>query len=333
MNLTWQYIKDDQAGDVWNQICSTSNHSTFFHTKTWADVLNLTFRRWAPSPMTLEFGDRNLLVLPLMRRDGLLRIGYYCESMLPGVYGGPVFLRNPSEEHWRILWNEVNKFSNINLLGNPFLPHVGCPIATRRTMSTQLLDLTPGVDRILKGFRKGHYADLKAARRKGVEIRIAASMQEVDDYFNIYQDSLARWGQKASGFYPRVLFRNLFLLPKYGRSVKLWLALNQNKVIAGGWFFYHNVHAVYWHSAVHSNYMSYHPVHLLLTAAIEESARAGFRWFDFSPSGGLKGVEHFKRGFGPTRLEFSSFRRLGPMGKAFRLSRHMKQTVLRTCPL
>jgi lipid II:glycine glycyltransferase (peptidoglycan interpeptide bridge formation enzyme) len=253
--------------------------------------------------------------------------------MLPGVYGGPVFMRTPDERHWQVLWNAVNKFSNINILGNPFLPQIGSPDAARRVMSTQVLDLTPGIGQILKGFRKGHRANLKAASRKGVEIGVASSIRDVDAYVDVYQNALARWGQKAGGYYPRQLFHNLFRAPEYGSAIKLWLAFHQGRVIAGGWFFYHNVHAVYWHGALHSNYMSYHPVHLLVTAAIKESSQAGYRWFDFNPSGGLPGVEHFKSGFGTQRLQFTTYRRLNPVGKAFRVYRYFKESYLRQCSL
>ncbi|MDX6498804.1 MAG: hypothetical protein QOG23_2064 [Blastocatellia bacterium] len=333
MSLSSQPIRDDQAAEVWNQVCRTSRTATFFHTKVWADVLKTSFPRWSSRPIALEYSDGNSVVLPLMRRHGFGSVEYYCESMLPGVYGGPVFMHAATEKHWSALWDAVNEFSNIVVLGNPFLPAFGFPVSTHHTISTHVLDLKPGINRILKDFRKGHRADLKVARKRGVEIRIASSSQEVDSYFDVYQNTLARWGKKASGFYPRTLFHNLFLSPEYGRSVKLWLALHENKVIAGGWLFYHNEHAVYWHGAMHSDYMSSHPVHLLVTEAIEDSYKEGFRWFDFNPSGGLEGVEHFKRGFGAIPLEFSSYRRLGPLGKAFRLSRHLRQSVLRTCAL
>jgi Acetyltransferase (GNAT) domain len=332
MSVTWQALKGERIDEAWKEICLNSRAATFFHTKTWADVLSASFPHWSVRPVALEFSDGNLMVLPLMRRKGLLGENYI-ESMLPGVYGGPVFLRTPTEEQWSAVWRSVNKFPNIVIVGNPFLPPLGSPDAVLRDASTQVLDLAAGFDQIRKGFRKGHQANLKAARRAGVEIRMAQTLPEVDAYFDIYQNTLARWGKKAGGFYPRALFHNLFGLPGYGQSVKLWLAFHKEKAVAGGWLFYNSAHAVYWHSAVRENYMAYHPVHALVTTAIEDSCTAGFRWFDFNPSGGLNGVEHFKRGFGTKRLEFSVYRRLGPMGKAFRLSRHLRESVLHTCPL
>jgi hypothetical protein len=333
MSLTYTAIPDAFVAEVWNQVCASAPTATFFHTKVWADVLRLTFPHWLSKPIALEFSDGNAVVVPLMRRRVLGRVEFYCESMLPGVYGGPVFRKTPTDEHWSLLWEAVNKFPNILVSGNPFLKDVGSPIATRRTDSTHIIDLEQGMTRIVKGYRKGHQSDLKVAQRKGVELRLAGSTADAGSYFAIYQDTLARWGKKASGFYPESLFQNLFQLPEYGTSVKLWLAELDGTIAAGAWVFYHNQHAVYWHGAMHSKYMTSHPAHLLITGAIEAACRDGYRWFDFNPSGGLEGVAHFKRGFGATTREFSSYRKLGSLGKAFRLHRHFRQTVLRTCPL
>jgi len=200
-------------------------------------------------------------------------------------------------------------------------------------MSTHVLDLKPGMSRILKGFRKGHLSAVKAAQRTGLAIGIASSIDEVNAYFRIYQGALMRWGKEASGFYPERLFWNLFRLPSYGQNLKLWIAKREGEVIAGIWVFYHNDHVVYWHGATDAAHFAYHPAHLLVTAAIEEACDNEFHWFDFNPSGGLEGVEHFKRGFGAERLGFFAYRHLGPMGKAFRLSGHIKQRMLGTCPL
>jgi hypothetical protein len=332
MRLSWQPIAADEATALWDELASAFRGATFFHSKTWSEVLQACFSRWVPSPMALEFSDGNILVLPLMSRKTFGEIRIYRESMIPGVYGGPLFLRPPSEQHWHGFWNAVNKVPNITIYGNPFVEQQGFPTGSIG-MSTHALDLSLGMGRVLKGFRKGHLAAVKAAQRKGLQIEVASSVDEVKAYFHIYQSALKRWGKEASGFYPERLFQNLLALPGYRNKLKLWIAKHQDTVIAGIWVFYHNDHAVYWHGATDAEYFSYHPAHLLVTAAIEEACENGLHWFDFNPSGGLEGVEHFKRGFGAKRLEFFRYRRLGPVGKAFRVSSQLRQTVLGACPL
>ena len=330
---TWTTLDNGHIADVWASVCKESDAATFFHTSVWAEVLARTFRQWTPKPVVLEFSDGNRMVLPLMQRKSLIPLGHYFESMPPGVYGGPLFTKEPTENHTRALLQALDELPNVIVLGNPFGAQVVFPDDCSRSFYTHVLDLSVGMDRVLKNFRKGHVADISAARRKGVEISVASRREDVDAYFDIYQNTLSRWGDKASGFYPKRLFQNLFELPEYGRSVKLWLARYNGNVASGGWIFYHNRHAVYWHGAMHSDYAHSHPVHLMLVEAIGEACREGFRWFDFNPSGGLKGVEHFKRGFGATPMSFFSYRRLGPLGRAFRLERYIKETLLHTCPV
>lgn len=330
--MKWQVVTTE-VEKLWTVISQHAQGATFFHTPAWSEILEITFDSWQNATIAVEFSDGNLVVLPQMRRKLPNPFNGYTESMLPGVYGGPLFFQTPNEEHWKVVWNIVSGLSDTIVYGNPYLQYVGEPSAIRRSKFTQVLDLTPGFDEIWRGFRKGHRADVKAARREGVEVTPATSLQEVNDYYKTYQDALERWGKGARGFYPRELFYNLFHRPEYGEATKLWAAHLSGEVIGGAWVLYHNNHAVYWHAVVHSEYMFYHPAHLLVATAIEDACDRGFHWFDFNPSGGLKGVVHFKKGFGAQRLEFSAYRRLSLVGKAFRLYRYLKERYLRTCSL
>ena len=333
MKLTWRYLGGEERDTAWNRVSSTCRQATFFHTKVWSSALEETFPRWVAHPVAIEFSDGNLMVMPLMRRrDRLFKSGYK-ESMLPGVYGGPLFLSSPGKAHWKEVWSAVNQFSNIIIWGNPYLKYLDSPKGEKRTLFTQALDLREGFDKVKKGFRKGHKANIKVARREGVEVDVAATLETVTAYYNIYRDSLRRWGRQAGGFYPGRLFYNLFRQPEYGRAIRLWVARWNGVVIGGALIFYHNEHAVYWHGVVHPAYMNLHAAHLLLSTAIEDACRSGFRWFDFNPSGGLKGVEHFKNGFGTRYLEFYSYRRLNPAGKAFRVYRYLQEHYLKQCSL
>jgi hypothetical protein len=281
--------------------------------------------------VALEFPDGNEMVMPLMKRRALIPTQHYYESMPPGVYGGPIFSKAPSESQFQETLDALHRFPSIVVQGNPFV-EVPYAAAHRREMHTHMLDLRRS-NRIEKSFRKGHLANISVARRKGVQVTIASTSAEVDAYFAVYQNSLARWGENASGFYPQRLFQNLFALPEYRGAVKLWLASYDNNIVAGAWIFYHRHHAVYWHGAMHADYTQCHPVHLMLAEAIKAAREEGFHWFDFNPSGGLEGVEHFKRGFGAAPIRFLSYRRLSPMGKAYRAKRFFQETVLRTCPV
>ncbi len=98
-----------------------------------------------------------------------------------------------------------------------------------------------------------------------------ATRAEIDAYYGVYEDSLRRWGKTAAGFYPRRLFHNLFRMPEFGKTVRLWLASLNGRVIGGILMFYHQEHAVYWHGCSHSAYLQAHPSPLPLPdAALEQ---------------------------------------------------------------
>lgn len=333
MGLTWRKIEGEQILQTWDRVCQVSKSATFFHTRAWADVLQATFLRWAPVCIAIEYSDGNLAILPRMER--MLAPGLaYSESMLPGVYGGPLFQNPPSEAHWGAVWDGAyGRVLNTILYGNPFLSYIGHPKSVERSMSTQVLDLSQGFDNIWKGMRVTHRQNIRTAEKKGIQVGVATDLESVDAYVEIYQDALGRWGKTASGFYPRRLFHNFFGRPEYGNAVKLWVARANASVVGGAWMFYHNDHAVDWYSLVHSDYMDYGVMPHLLSTAIQDACGNGLRWFDFNPSGGHKGVEDFKAGFGAQRRKFCVYRRLNPWGKAFRLYRHLKERYLRVCGL
>jgi CelD/BcsL family acetyltransferase involved in cellulose biosynthesis len=327
--MNWRYSDKGLSPQQWDKLAASPG-ATFFHSRTWAEVLASTFASWKPSPIVVEFSDGNAALLPLMSKRALLSV--YRESMVPGVYGGPIFLDPPTDEHWDGISRVIERIPNLVMVGNPFVKQPSsAPFSA--LMSTHVLDLSVGVEEVRRRFRKGHKAAVKVAERAGVTVALATLPDEVSDYFQIYQDTLKRWGKIARGFYPAQLFINLFRLSTYGENVKLWLARYNGKVIAGIWVLYHNDHSVYWHGASDTAHLPYHGTHLLVTTAIKDSFQRGVRWFDFNPSGGLKGVEHFKRGFGAEQRNFFAYRRLGPLGKAFRVKRHFQESVLKACSL
>ena len=322
MNPHWTLTTPHSVRSLWDGLVRAGGAETFFQTPVWSELIVAVFPHWRIAPLSLEFDDGNKVLVPFLRRAVIPGIAY-AESVVPGVYGGPLFLRNPDREHWLALWRALTRLPNFVLIENPFFPSCGDPSFERRFLFTQVLDLEAGYAQVCKGFSKGHKSDIKAASKAKIEICRAASVQDIEDYYFAYRDSLSRWGSRAGGFYPLKLFAHLFQHVEFGNAIRLWLARFENKLIAGGWFFYHRAQVTYWHSAVLAEYMGIHPMHLLIDAVIRDACALGMQQLDLCPSGGLVGVEKFKNGFGARKLEFSSYRRLNPFGRAFRLSRYL----------
>lgn len=329
--VAWRVIERGLDA-VWDEVAREAEGATFFHTPAWAGLCAATFRAWRAAPLALEFSDGNRALLPFLRRTGPVPGAGHRESMLPGVYGGPLFLAPPSRAHWQACWEAVDELPDVFLYGNPFLRWEGVPAGAAVTETTRALDLAPGYDEVFRRFRYSYRSGIRAARKRGLEVVVGERPEDVDAYDRLYRDSLRRWGSRARGFYPRRLFHNLLEL---GRStpVRLWLVKAEGRVVGGAWVLYHGEHVDYWHASADSNAMIHYPMHLLVATAVEDACRSGYRWFDFNPSGGLEGVELFKRGFHADVLEFPVVTRLRGAARAYRTFRRVCEKRLGRCPL
>lgn len=329
--VAWRLLTSG-LDELWDEVAREAEGATFFHTPAWARICCASWRAWRAAPLGIEYSDGNRAILPFLRRAHLVPGAGHYESMLPGVYGGPLFLAPPSAAHWQACWEVVDELPDVFLYGNPFLEWEGCAAGQVVTETTHVLDLASGYDEVFRRFRYSYRSGIRAARKRGLEVGLAETAADVDAYVRLYRDSLRRWGRRARGYYPARLFHNLF---EAGRTepVRLWLVKEEGRIVGGAWVLYHGEHADYWHGAVDSSAMIHYPVHLLIATAIEDACANGYRWFDFNPSGGLEGVELFKRGFHPETPSFSVVTRLGARASAYRTYRRVCEKRLGRCPL
>jgi hypothetical protein len=92
-----------------------------------------------------------------------------------------------------------------------------------------------------------------------------------------------------------------------GRGVRLWVGSLDGRVVSGVLVLYRGAHCVVWHAATHSEYLSSNASSLVYLTAIRAACEEGLRWFDFNPSGHLRGVEFFKESWGAKRLQFDMY--------------------------
>ena len=142
---------------------------------------------------------------------------------------------------------------------NPLNPILKDSFASKEGY-TQIIDLRKSWESILKNWNNGHHRALKKGLKNEIEIRLT-NENEWEEYYQLYQDSIRRWGNSASNNYKLDLFQ---ILKKLNPAVcKLWLALSDNKIISGCLCFYHNQHVGYWHGASLESYFHLKPVHVL----------------------------------------------------------------------
>lgn len=295
-------VFDRVSFDEWQKVVDKCKYATFFHTPVWSRIFVETYTKMKIATRKFVFDDGSIVILPLVKaktRMGLLS-SYF--SNAAGTYGGWISKKDLSEKQIEemIKWIDKN-LKNLTWRINPFdekLQNIN--ISNTQEDFTQYLDLKQGFDSIYKSWTKGHSSAARKARKEGILIKQADLWEDWQKYFEIYQDSIKRWGNGVSSKYPIELFKNLF--QEQSKNTKLWLAYFEEKPIAGALCFYHNYHTVYWHGAALENYFSKKPSNLLQYEVIKNACENNYWWYDFNSSGGHEGVVKFKKSFGAEKI-------------------------------
>lgn len=286
----------------WDQMWRSCPHATFYHSSQWHEI----WRRYSggcyhPEPLLVSFTDSRtaLLVLGSMRgRGGLV---WERLSSPATTFGGWISSDPLTEAHAALLAAEMRGQSSLIWRVNPFDLFVGVlPREGMREETTHALRLAGSFEEIYRRSAKNHRGANRQGRSKGVTVTVAASLEDWKSYYEIYLDSLHRWGEKATSNHEWSLFEQIYLLRS--PHVKLWLARLEGKAISGALVFYSYKIAAYWNGASLESHMTYRPAQVLLYEAICHAAESGLEWFDFGPSGPHEGVRRFKAGFGCMEL-------------------------------
>lgn len=294
--------------EEWDGIWSSCNYATYFHSREWAEI----WRDYSggvivPSAVALELSDGALVLIPFSVQLICRGLQKSYESSPAGTFGGWISSDDLRLEHARLVAGYLMGVGNLTWRVNPYdALAVSAMAGVGQEDETHVLDLSDGFQKILSRWSKGHSSAAKKAAKEGVTIRRANDDEDWRAYYQVYEDSLRRWGDKASSRYRWQLFEGF--ASRRSDKVQLWVAEYQRKVIAGALMVCSTNHVIYWHGAALSDYFHLRPVNLLIYEVIKAACEQGFRWFDFNPSGGHEGVLAFKKSFGAVPLKSSVIR-------------------------
>lgn len=290
----------------WDSTFKECDYATYYHSREWAELWQkYTQGKLTPAAKLVTFSDGNSAIITLSSQRILKRVFKQYLSSPAGTYGGWISISKLSNNHKQLLYSYiVNKCKNLIWRLNPYDPVDDIENSKNiEPDETYTLNLECGFDVIYKGWTKGHASaarKARKARKAGVEIKEATTLQDWKEYYEIYEDSLRRWGDSASSRYGWTLFQLIYNLSS--SNIRLWLSVFDGKVVAGALCLYARKHVGYWHGAASSEYFKLRPVNLLMYEIIKNSCEEGYRWFDFNPSGGHEGVRNFKKSFGAMEL-------------------------------
>lgn len=286
----------------WDLYWQECGYSTFFQSREWAEIwCAYTKGNIRPAPEYIVFTDGMSAVFPLSYQKRLRGLARHYLSSPGGTFGGWLSRDSLSISHGRLLARYMlTKSGSLVWRLNPYDPLVfKTGVTGAQEDKTYALRLDEGFDAIYKSWTKGHKSaarKARKARKEGVSVKLAITLEDWIAYYQIYEDSLRRWGKAASSKYTFDLFKEMFA--RKSPNIKLWLSIYRGIPVAGALCFYSKWHVVYWHGAALEKYFKLRPVNLLLYEVIKDACEQGYTIFDFNPSGGHKGVEAFKKSFG-----------------------------------
>ena len=298
------------ASNEWDDMCKSSESGTYFHTSEWAEVWkSYTNGNIAPDPKVITFSDEKKVILPVMRQNyynGIIKRYALTGPSFISKYGNWLTNDRLSKDHISLITSFViEKYKNLTWQLNPFDDDsnnvtVNSKYAQRFPHTTYMVNLTQDEETIYSKMKSSCRNHIKQGIKNKLVVSEGTDIEHWKQYYNIYRDTIKRWGVKT----PYVLGWKLFelLFKRNNPIIKLWLVWYNEIPIAGSINFYSHEKIIGWHMASLTEYRKLRPNHLLEYTMIKDGINKNYRWYDLGTDGGNKGLENFKRSFGPEKV-------------------------------
>ncbi|HAP00057.1 MAG TPA: hypothetical protein DCQ83_08450 [Fibrobacteres bacterium] len=284
---------------LWEKLCREDASCTFFQTPSWHRIAARHYGAESV-PLLFRFGETSAC-LPLLKKRRWGRDVFFSPF---GTYTALICSRNLDTQEIQSVANGL-KGLNVQLVSSPYTSN---PLVFGKAISskTQMIDLT-GLDpeNPMRDWDPDQRRRALLARKNGVVIREARSLEDWERYYALYELSVQRWGEKATGKYPRALFDDIRSMLSGSAVMRLWLTEHEGEIGAGSLVFYHNNKALYWHGAADQRFFSLGATQLLYLHMVETAMQYHCEVLDLMGSAGLASLESFKGKFGASTVEYN----------------------------
>lgn len=299
------------SNNEWDEMWLRSEYSTYYHSREWAEIWQ-SYTNGVIRPLTqkISFSDGKNVIVPIMRQNyygGIIkRYGLVGPPSEAKAQYGNWLSDNPlTAEHIVLLVNYlITKYKNLVWMLNPFDENskrlaVDSKYIRRKPFVSYMIDLTKGQDNIYSNFKQNCRNKINQGIKNKLMVKEGAERQDWLNYYRIYQDTVTRWRDKALYVLDWKFFEILY--EKHSKHRTLWLTWYNNIPISGCICFYSNKIILLFHSASLSEYQYLRPVNLEKYIVIKDGVDKGYHWLDLGTAGGNKGLDNFKKSFGPEK--------------------------------
>ncbi|WP_129633672.1 GNAT family N-acetyltransferase [Candidatus Oscillochloris fontis] len=316
------HILNPVTDEFWWDVARNCSYATFYHTPLWREIAIRTFPgRYKNETIGAVLPNGVRVVLPMLshRRIGPLR---WLHSTFENCYGGLIADGPVTEAEAMAIYEQAFDWSTYTfyLIDHPIGPPLNQTLRDRMTHvysePTYLLHLDTDFETILGRFSRSRRTAYRSGLRKGVQTRVATSLDEVRAYYASYRDAIERWGEDDHYGYSWELFEQIYYLSQeYPEQIKIWLMVVDDQIAGGRLILYWNTHASLWHGSAHRDFLGYDVMPVGDTEIIRDAIEHGYHYFDFNTSGQKAGVMTYKERFGSEMKSVNMWRYENPILK------------------
>jgi hypothetical protein len=287
----------------WNELLSTSNDASFFHSINWAQTIYNTYQ-YKPLYLSLIENNKLQALLPLFeinskitgKRAVSLPFTDFCDA----ITSPKCSLENLL--NYAIEYGKKEQWDSFEFRGGRIDFENVSPSAT---FYYHQLELYKDHNKIFSTFRKSTQRNIKKANKLGLEIQINNSKNAVKEYYRLHGITKKRHGIPVQ---PSQFFENIYenIIAKGFGNVAL--AYFEGNCIAGAIFFNYGPQAIYNFGASDFKYQHLRPNNFLMWEAIKWYADNGFSSFCYGITDTTNsGLAQFKAGMSTTEETISYY--------------------------
>lgn len=308
-----QNVSDGDLLRDWERILAERDSYSFFHAPQWADLLHSVLPQGRMKHLFLRFSDGNEAVLPLLALPRKFMF-YKIESLPWGTYGGLISSSTMTEHHYRAISRLVLSWREpIAILTLPPGERIEEDSSLQfhgQSLTTHILPLQNGFDEIWNTrFQSRLRTSIRKAQREGVTISGSSDKHAIQELKRLYLKACEAWQNIET--LPMHFFEALETLPETG--FKIWIAECRGEAIATDLLFYGKGDVQYFAGASAREFSALQAPKLLMSEIIQDACHRGYLSLNFGASGGLSGVEQFKRLFGAEPVQYRRIRLTHPL--------------------
>ena len=303
------------SNEEWEEIVLNSDNASFFHSPLWAKIMERTYG-YRTATRLYEINGKKILI-PMMELN-LNKYGFKTYASMPGNkdQGGLFSESDITIDDFKSIVNDIVGGKTLSLyLALPLFKNLTLGKSSSSIKEewkfkdefdyVHLVNLEgKDFEDIWKNYKGKTRTHIRKAKKSGVEIRDATSLDDFKIFYDILLGASQKWGLET----PPIPFKLLKNLYKYAPShTQLKLAVKEDKIIAGQLSFPYSKIVHGYISSFLREYGTFHPTSLLYNEVIKQACQEGYKYFSFGPSGNLDHIRRVKEKFGAEKIEVNRY--------------------------